>query len=55
MNYPHNRLNIIYNNHSLFLSNDKGCGINMKEMGASIQIQLNAFLRIGNLLIGVYR
>jgi hypothetical protein len=48
-------LNILFNDHSLFLSNDKGGGINMKEMGASIQIQLNAFLRIGNLLFGVYR
>ena len=39
----------------LFLSNDKGGGINMKEMGANIQIQLDKFFRIGNLLFGVYR
>jgi len=48
-------LNILFNDHSLFLSNDKGGGINMKEMGANIQIQLDTFFRIGNLFFGVYR
>ena len=46
-------MNILFNDHSLFSGNHQGGSINMRKLGAYIQIQLTAFLCIGNLLIAV--